>query len=121
MVVPLLGLGAQAAMHAANVLALLDPLLQPRPFAQERFVRELDGAFVDGDDAAVGEQPGDADHVVAAQLGERDASPFHAAFVIERREPQQDPPGDAPLRLLQPQEGGLAEPRDGSADAAGAA
>ena len=50
-------------------------------------MRELDGAGVDGQQAAVGEQPDDLVGVGAAELGGCDAAALDAALVIDRGQP----------------------------------
>ena len=48
--------GGEAAMDPQALAVLLDPAAQPRPLAQQRLVRDLDGAGADGQQPAVGEQ-----------------------------------------------------------------
>ncbi len=56
---------------------LLDPFAQARPFAQQRLVGDLDGAFADAHEAAVGQRGKHVGHVLVAlqvELGEGSAA-----------------------------------------------
>ena len=109
------------AAQAAALAVLLDPLAQARPLAQQRFVGDLDGAFADGDEAALGEGGEHAARLLVAldvELGERGAAAHDRLAFSLAGQAQQDASGDRPLLLGEPAVGVLGEPRDGAVDAA---
>ena len=62
-------------VQAPTLDVVVQPVAQPRPFAQERLVRDLDGTVGDREQAAVGEPGddlGDLGTAMRVQLGERD-------------------------------------------------
>ena len=79
---PQLGGGAQGALDPQIIEAVLDPALEPRPFAQERFVRQLRRAF------AHRHQPRVREHVqqglgLGAHIGQREPAALDASLVAD--------------------------------------
>jgi hypothetical protein len=103
------------------VAVVLDPLAQPWPLAEQRLVRELDGARADGQQPGVGEM---ADHGrgVAAALGlelrEREAAALDAALGLHLGQPEEHRARERLLPRVEPAERLLREPRDRPEDAA---
>ena len=79
---------AEPAMQAAALGVLGQPRAQPRPFAQQRLVRDLDGAVGDREQAAVGEPLDDLGAPVR-ELGERDPAAHDGAALVLVGEPHE--------------------------------
>ena len=83
---PLAGGIGDPAMEAASLRVVLEPAAQPRPFAQQRLVRELDVALADREQALGGER---ADGAGVLELLQRDAPALAASVLAFGRQPQQ--------------------------------
>ena len=107
---------AQPVLQAASLGVLVQPAAQPRPFVQQRLVRDLDRALGDRQQAALG-QPRDD---VVVLLGERDPAAHDRAALVLVAEAQQEPARGGLLRRVERDVGVLGEARDRALDAAAA-
>ena len=103
---------------------LFDPLAQPRPFAQQRLVGDLDIPFGHGDETAVGQRREHVGHVVVAlqvELPERCAAADRRVALALSDQAQHDcahelptPVGDASVRALGQASDGAVHPARGA-------
>ncbi len=116
-------LGDVAAKPAA-LGVLLDPVAQARPLAQQRLVRDLDGALADRDEAAVGQRGEDVGHVDVAlqvELGERSAAAHRRVALVLPDEAQHQRAHERLALVRDPRVRTLGQSRYGAVDAAGLA
>ena len=79
-------------MQAAALRIVLQPAAQPRPFAQQRLVSDLDRAVADRQQAPVGQacdDLGDVGTALGLQLRKRDPAAHDRAVLTLASEPQQ--------------------------------
>ena len=105
---------AQMAVQAATGDVLVEPAAQPRPFAQERLVRDLDRAVGDGQQPALRELRDDG----GVLLVERDPPPHDRAVLVLVAQAQEQRARGGLLAGRERDEGVLGQPRDGALDAA---
>lgn len=93
---PILCRAAQVPLQLARLGILAEPLAQPRPFAQHRFVRDLDLAVADRDQPLAGEH---LDHLagVGAEVCDRDPPTHDGVAFALAGEAQQHAPRDPAL------------------------
>jgi hypothetical protein len=117
--VPCARVGAEAAMQAPALGVLGQPRAQPRPLAQQRLVRDFDGAVGDRQQPAVGQV---LDHLGALvpELGQRDPAAHDGAALVLVGEPDQERACGRLKPGIEADEGLLGEPGDGPVDAAAA-
>ena len=118
--VPLVGGLGQVRAHPPALLVLVEPVLEPRPLAEQRLVGDLDRAAVRR------EQPGRRQHRQGplhvrvgrdVELGQRDPPAGHR-LPLAADEPEEDDPRGRLLRVGELAVGVLGEAPDRAADAA---
>ena len=121
--VPLARSVRKVAVHTAAVGVLLEPVAQPWPLTQQRFVGDLDRRGAHRQQPAVGQERKDAGEIVTArafELRQGDAPANHRAAAALSGEPEQDHSRDGLLRRVELAERLLRQARHRSAHAAGA-
>ena len=104
------------AVDAPALRVVHEPVVQPRPLAEQRFVRHLHLPLGDRQQPPVGEQVDDRE--LGAAFGQLHPAALERSVLRLGHEPQQDPAGHVALRRLEPVVRVLGEPRDRGAHAA---
>ncbi len=112
--------GAEPAMQPASLHVLLEPGSQPRPFAQQRLVPDLDRAVADRQQPAIGEPGDDLGDLLALELCQPDPAAHDRAALVLVGEAQQQPARRCLLAGIELEERVVGQPRDRALDAAAA-
>src|SRR5262249_11177684 len=111
----------EVAVEGAALRVLLEPRAESRPFAEQRFVRDLDRPVRDGDEARIGQGSHRARRVgiaIEIELGQGRLTTDHLDPLAGRGEAKEDALGcDLPVGI-EPAEGLLRQACDRPLDAA---